>query len=81
MIGFTKLCLEVKSIKKMEKFISKDNHKGIIISLTTNFIAAFHRLYLLVAHAHSLQLILFSFWEENIYAEKPKNNVKQEVLT
>ena len=74
-------CLEVKTIKKMEKFIWHDNHKGIIISLTTNFIAAFHRLYLLVAHVHSPQLILFSFWVENVYVEKPKNNVKQEVLT
>lgn len=39
----------------------------MIISLTTNFIAAFHGLYLLTAHSHSFQLFLFSFWD---YVEK-----------
>ena len=38
----------------------------IIISVTTNFIAAFHGLYLLAAHSHSFQLFLFSFWVEHM---------------
>ena len=38
----------------------------MIISLTTNFIAAFHGLYLLAAHSHSPQLFLFSFWTEHV---------------
>ena len=80
LIGFIKLCLEVKAIKKKEKFIWNDNHKGIIISLTTNFIAAFHGT---VPDGCS-----WSFPSTNPlfilrakHLEKPKNNVKQEVLT
>ena len=38
----------------------------IIISLTTNFIAAFHGLYLLAAHSHSFQFFLSSLRVEHV---------------
>ena len=38
----------------------------IIVSLTTNFIAAFHGLYLLAAYSHSFQFFLFSFRVEQV---------------
>ena len=79
LIGFIKLYLEVKAITKIEKIIWNDNHKGIVISLTTNFNAAFHGT---VPAGCSCSIPL----EYDIIlgggpGEKPKNNVKQEVLT
>jgi len=44
----------------------KNSFEMIIISLATNFIAAFQGVYLLPAPAHSLQLFLFSFWVEHV---------------
>ena len=38
----------------------------IIISLTTNFIAVLHGLYLLAAQSHSFQFFLFSFRVEHV---------------
>ena len=34
--------------------------------MTNNFIAAFPGLYLLAAHSHFFQLLLFSFWVEHV---------------
>ena len=39
---------------------------NIVISLTTNFIAAFHGLYLLAVHYHSFQSFFFWFWVEQV---------------
>ena len=44
----------------------KKSFEMIIISLANNFIAVFQGVYLLAAPAHSLQLLLFSFWVEHV---------------
>ena len=60
-----KLCKEVKAINKKWKNLFE--MVIIIISVTTNFIAAFHDgLYLLAAHFHSFQFFLLSFWVEHV---------------
>ena len=51
----------------------------IIISLTTNFIAAFHGLYLLAAHSHSFQFLL-PFVVEHMKKGLCMDNVKQKTL-
>ena len=79
-IGFIKPCLEVKAISKMEKFIWNDNHKGIIIFLTTNLIAAFHGT-VPAGCSCSFSSIIPLFILGGMCGEKPGKNVKQEVLT
>ena len=63
-IEFIKLCQEVKAI--MKKWKNSFEMIIIKISLTTNFIAAFHGLYLLAAHSHSFPFFLFSFQVEHV---------------
>ena len=57
-LGFSSSAKNSKPLikKKMEKFFEMII---IIMSLTNNFIAAFHGLYLLAAHSDSFQLFLF----------------------
>ena len=64
----------------MEKIIWNDNHDDIIISLTTNKIAAFHGT-VPAGCSCSFSLIIPLFILGGRRREKPENNVKQEVLT
>ena len=77
LIGFIKLWWEVEVIKKTENsFENYDNHKGIIISLTSNLIDA-----LPAGCSCSFSSIIPLFILGGTRGEKPENNVKQGYIT
>ena len=65
LLGLLSCVIQTKPFRKRKIFLWSSEMVIIITSKTTTFTAAFHGLYLLAAHSHSLQLIPLFLHEGN----------------